>query len=237
MELKHIKNLSLIDNYLLGNLSEEQNQEFLLRLNSDEELRKEYAFVKNLPTALLENRSRRLRNKFSTWDIENSVNGSNDSRQLLFPWKKYMAIAACISLLIFVATMVEFNSEIDTASIFADNFSPYPSETVRGEESDKGYIFYSNRDYNKAISAFQKSKDESAKFFIGNSFLALNEPNRAISALNSYKGKKYKLAAQWYLALAHLQNNDSSAAKAILENLTLQKGAYGKKAFSLLQTI
>ena len=189
-----------------------------------------------MQSALSNDRSQRLKEKFNSWDKDSGSISQNPPVKII-PWKKYLAIAACISILIFVATNINFHQKTDTYTLFESNFTPYPSEIVRGKNSANGFTSYSNRDYNKAISAFQKDNSESSKFYLGNSFLAINEPNKAIAAFNNYSGQKYKLASQWYLALAHLQNDNISEAKIILSQLKFEKGAYGKKALALLKAL
>jgi len=237
MDANQIKNQTLIDDYLKDNLSGIERAKFLSQLESDSELAGELTFMKNMNEALSQNRAERLKEKFINWDKENNSSVVKGKEVKLIPWKKYLAVAASISLLIFLSWSLNSNEKINTLAIFDANFTVYPSEINRNSISDRSMISYSNKDYNIAISLLGESADPSANFFLGNSFLAISEPNKAILALENYTGSKYKLAAQWYLALAHLQNDDLDSSRAVLNKLKLQKGAYGKKANSLLKTI
>lgn len=106
-----------------------------------------------------------------------------------------------------------------------------------------GMDAYDQQDYGTAIrrleNYYNRTKDANAGLFLSISYLLEHQPVVAMSVLNKVTRQlngPAQEAAQWYLALAHLQNDDAELAKTLLKNIP-SDGLYGTSAQQLLQEL
>lgn len=149
-----------------------------------------------------------------------------------------VAIAACISLIIIFIEGCKFY-KLSPQKLYAENYTPYEPATHEESDSTLSKIgqAYREKKYGAVIN-LSKSSMLSVKdvFLTGMSFLETNDYARAISnfqvVITDVKDNKpsaLKDAAEYYLTLAYLRNNDYDQAielmNAIYNNSSHQYNA------------
>ena len=134
----------------------------------------------------------------------------------------------------------QFNSpeseNVEPEEIFASYYEPYTANgiTRNSDNIEENYLnaikAYDNGNYKEAIPSLvqrvaAKPDDFPTQLLLGNSYLNVSPPQTQ-KAIELFKkiaegnSDLYSTTANWYLALAYLQNNQSEAAKAIFEDLS-----------------
>lgn len=156
-------------------------------------------------------------------------------------------VAAVVLPLFFVGLLYYFLSKdpINSPAFAIDiNFEPYPTAAFQREMSKETafrfketFIAYEKGDYKSAVSLFQKEMpyDEENIFlelYYGISLVGAKQNHTAIPILEQIIATTpnaiVKEKAQWYLALAFLQENDMESAKPLLERFNNTRGIYHK---------
>jgi len=110
----------------------------------------------------------------------------------------------------------------------------------------KAVELYKNQEYNTAIEnlnaiPLQSTIYPDAQLLQSMSYLQLKQPGEAISRLTVLVQPEndhlLKDQASWYLALAYLQNNQTSFAKELLEKIVSDKSMHWDRAGELLKKI
>jgi len=154
-------------------------------------------------------------------DNENEITIKNVSklRRIL---RYSVAIAASISLIIIFIEGCKFY-KLSPQKLYAENYSPYELPTTAGQGDSnvsKIELAYREKKYGAVINLNKTSvlliKDV---FLTGMSFLETNDYSRAITNfqvviadVKDDKASSLKNAAEYYLALAYLRNNDYDQA-------------------------
>ncbi len=158
-----------------------------------------------------------------------------------------------VALLIGVWGYQKYQSEQIPATpqqIYANYFEPYPVVNFRGEKEDpkeieKAIDAYGNENYAKAIVLFDAilenpSSTYPSYFYNGLSNLAVGNSQAAIDALEVVLTTDNDLqeTAQWYIALAYLQQDDIAKARSVLQLLSAnENNAYQSKAVKILSEL
>ncbi len=173
--------------------------------------------------------------------------------------KRYWAAAAFIGVLLMAGLFYLPNGQND---VFADNFEAYEdilSKDVEIVLSERGAALdvealeqlqvglkdYQNKDFAKAIPVFEQYLKSSAKnykgeevqFYLAVSNLGAGQTNKAIKGFDMLlksESSKFKVDIEWYLALAHIKNDELSSAKSLLKGLE-SNDKYSKQAKNILE--
>ena len=182
--------------------------------------------------------------------IEKAPNTTNNKRW----WVLGILLIALIASL-WIWTQRSAASDNASNQIFATHFTPYSaSEITRGgtETLGEGYEnavkHYNEGDYNAAIAVLKKELQTSPddvrfQILLGSSYLSVKpiQSTAAISILKPLAADKAHLfteAAQWYLALAFLQEGQKNLALPLLQTLADKKmGQYPTLAQQLLSEL
>ena len=230
-----------LDAFFEGTMSQKEQRVLFEKIKTDPELKDAYAFRLNLAAALKNNRAKEIKGKTSNWDREAENEKPTAKVKSISNWMKYAAAASIICLIgIFYWTNHQTPEPENSLALFEANFKTAKVDIERDnvdKEINPAFIYYSNKEFEKAIAAFQEIDSEDAKFYLSNSFLALNEPQKAITTLQQYNGAKFETEVEWLIALANLKLGNKKQTKEILENLTKTKGAYSHKARKLLESL
>ena len=182
-----------------------------------------------------------------------------------------MKISSILPSLLFILLVLFSTSCSDTPaheSLFNNYFEPQPAtnlfasrsvpdEPATKEEiaktkkmmsnSAKGIEAYNNHQYDEAIKYFATymdlvgNKNEEINFYLGVSYLAENQVEKAkeiFTRLSKKSSKVRKAEAEWYLVLTLLKDNDiSGAEKGLNKIVKKKKHRYHEKALSLKQKI
>lgn len=236
------KDIELLDGYLENTLGADDRSAVEARLQNDSGFRQLLEDLKILKESIRQ--SSRVQLKEELVEIENKLSANPEGKTAsLRPW----IIGVAASLVLVVVTFLLWPKPTDTQELFAQYFEPYPNvimPTVRGDlEPDttlmaKAYRAYDSGDYEKAISLFEQvaAKDEGVYLYLGNSYLATNNPEKAIVCFekvwNDYD--VFDEQAEWYLSMAYLKTGDLKKANDLLNAIASKEGSFEIKAEKIL---
>lgn len=153
-----------------------------------------------------------------------------------------------------VVPIEQTTPEVETEQIFAANFQPYAvdnlqrSETSNDSDYQAAIEAYEVKDYATAIPILEQAlvatpNDNDIKMLLGNSYLGAKQ-GQAQAAVDLFKplaadeSSLYIEQAEWYLALAYLQNDQVVEAQSLLEEIAAEEiGKYPKLARAILKQL
>jgi len=145
----------------------------------------------------------------------------------IYPFIRTTLKYAASILLLLSLTGTYFYLTSSSAKLYKDNYVPYQLSVTRGESTssalEKEFIA---KNYTGVISTFKSLPNPTNKdyFLVAQVYQLTGEPNKAIRYYrllsgNSVTDNSFKDDAEYYLALAYLENNDPVAAKPIFEKI------------------
>lgn len=233
----------IIELYLLGELEPDVLQEFEAQLATDTRLQQRVELAKDLQDALDDAQEEVLfSEKLSILNDKYLEEGNTQPKKEQTPKSNQRRNIIGITLLItsimvsyFIWQQLNTPKTIAPDEVFASYYEPYSSNKLArgGDNADEAYLnaieAYDNKNYSAAITSLAqrvaaKPKEIPTQLLLGNSYLNVSPPETA-KAITLFKNIAegetiYTTSANWYLALAYLQNNQSEAAKVIFENLS-----------------
>ena len=117
---------------------------------------------------------------------------------------------------------------------------------VAADKIQQAYLEYQERNYDEAIKLFEEvrkvdtEKDVKLIFYLGNAYLANNNPEKAIETFNEIidYNHDYLSKTKWYLGLAFLKNGDLNKAQDVFEDMKENvTDSYKEKAIRALEEI
>ena len=156
---------------------------------------------------------------------------------------RYSVAVVAVALLIFVCVEVYSFYRLSSDRLFAEGYAPYVTTTTGGENDSTGSKIekaYWQEDY-KAVIRLNANSVLSVNdiFLTGMSYLETNDLARAISnfqvVIADVKDKarsELKDAAEYYLALAYLKNNDYDQAIELMNKIHDNSSHHYKKKFT-----
>jgi cytochrome c-type biogenesis protein CcmH/NrfG len=182
--------------------------------------------------------------------IDNSIISSKKKKNTFINVVK-LAVAACIISIISLTVYRTFftSKNVDEQKIYANYFKPLTNTDVivRGENDTtietKAAAAYEKEDYFEAVNVYQKivannPNNVKNNLFLGISFLATNQPKKAIEIFNNIiQSEEFHYDIRWYLALAYIKNKELQNATTILKTLTKEENYYQKDAVEILNEI
>jgi tetratricopeptide (TPR) repeat protein len=237
---------SLLEKYFEETLSVSEQKIFEELLDSDDELKEEFEFQMNLKKVIQQEQKAFLKQEFQ--DLEKERFNKENSSKSAF---SFLRIAASVVLLISLGAYFFLNKDVSNQNIFEEQFTAYPNVVypiVRGEgkENDNQYLAflaYEGEDYQKALSLFEKSYEESNVSYLliykSICLLKIQEPEKAITSLQEYiaKDQKFQDKAYWYLALSYLKVENTEQAVRCLEKVIALDNFNQDKAKSILKQL
>jgi len=246
-----MKNIDLIDNYLTGRLSKSDKASFDKALELDPDFVKEFQDVKEIQEGV-KSLSRKETLSFLK-DVEEDITKSEST---LNNHKMKKSIAAAASLLLIAAfsffTLSNNTEDPSLQSLYNDNFESYNNiyGIVRGENDQasnleaQAFRAYDMGNYNLSALTFAelvKTERTAINYlYMGLSNLEASNTEEAIKNLNATLNNfdEFDAQAKWYLAMAHLSNEDEEAAISSLADLAsskLENSVYKSKAEEVLK--
>lgn len=216
-----------IESYLLGELDDETKRTFEEEIEGNPSLKEEVEYQHQIikGTRLVFHQQRIA--EF----LEEAKKEEANRKPRIQPFVYYLAA----SILVLISLWAVINSRFSNLSekeLFAENYLIEDvafNYHVRGNTDSslppKGMESFKEKDYKAANVEFlqhyqQNPASDSLKFLIGITYLELGDQISAISFFQDILTKKntseIHLKATWFLALAHLGNEDSESTKAIL---------------------
>lgn len=245
------EDIELIERYLNSELSPEELDAFKQRLEVDSAFAEKVDDYKAIITGVRHLGHKKFTEELAAWEheIKNEETAVQTIDLRARRWKKYLAVAAAVVLLIL--SLLYFmvpRAPVNTEDLFTAYFVPYDDVvSVRdGRENDEtlGYALqnYGDGKYKEAIPYFQSylstdSQNHDAMFYLGTSALAEKNTAVAVPPLRELVAQRsiYAEQAAWYLALAALLENNKESARTQLKDIAENKShSMHEKAEELL---
>lgn len=248
--------LERIDDYVLGNLSGTELQDFEARLQTDSDLRYEVKQQQLIRKALSDKESMGFRKLLMAIDEKLTVDSETPiikmtkdmSTSNKSSWK-FLKIASVFVVLIGLTCAIWFWPKNDI-NLFNDYYTPYPAKDLtRGENTkssttdDKLLTFYRKGKYDQTISLLEDKlknnpSDERLKIYLGNSYLNTDQEEKALLLFETFgNNSSYFYDAQWFAALTYIKTNTPEKAIPILTKLSENINLYRNKALEILNKL
>lgn len=229
------QNNEQLDRYFRNEMSEEERKEFLIKIENDEELKRQFDQHKDLVKAI----------QFSS--LGNLKDQLKEKEKEYTPTPKksfiYLKMAAGICLLaISTWFIVEFSKTSSSPNkLYADNYEPYPNIVNPLNRSSDAiskdpYALFELGEYNEALSILKTyNQTDTVLFYTGQVHLALNQNTPAIESFEKIQtSSMFADATMWYKALAYLAEGKATEAKEVLSSISKGESAYSQRAKSIL---
>ena len=206
------KDISRFEDYLSGNMTEEESEDFSRQLEENDELRQELVEFESVRELI---RLEGLRQEILSIHSDKS---STPIKKSVAKRSYSILIAASLVLLISIISVITLDKR-DSPSIDS-LFEPYPDIITKRDTDPQELIsWYNNKEYQKvltSINIFDIKNDTMALYYI-NSLIASNNIESDISQLEKYTSTEYKYHQQirWYLVLYYMQNENYFEAREI----------------------
>ncbi len=242
-----MENTELIERYFEGKLSPSERQAFETRAAQETAFSEEVALQRNIREGLRAVGRARMLSQLEV--VEGGMSAYHPPTQVISFDERtrqrfYWVAAAALVLLIPVYFLLKANASQD--KLFARHFVPYANTATRSSQDPLSNALeqYRSKNYAKALGILESIESEgdgsdSTLFYKANVHLQLDQPREAVTALQKIPATSaFYDEAQWYLALAFLQNNEPTEAKKIVSEIS-QKPThpYQKQATELLKDI
>lgn len=245
--MSELENISLIDRYLSGQMSEEEESLFQKRLKADEEFQALFEEIKLIPDAMMLQKKRQLLEHLDKIDTKPTT--LKPTRFNPFsPKNKIGWYAAASIALVFMVRLLFMSPSTDSLALFEEYYEVYPNlehPIKRGvDDGDsieiKAFHEYELGNYQSSIELFTTLKNDSSNvsnFYQGNCYLALDKPLDAITYYDKISDSTFLYYNQltWYKGLSYLHLDKLTEAKSSFKILILGKSSYSLKAQEILQ--
>ncbi len=241
------QDLELIESYLQGTLTVEEQSAV------EDRMRNDTAFASRV--RLVDEMSKALNTEVADFKkdleiIEQELKSKKKNSRQNFNYRYLMAAAVSIVALVVASYLIWFQAPTPDR-LFSDYFQVPPENiTVRASSGSEllraALQAYNQQDYQSAVSGFEQvlanePENEGVLFYSGICYLALEQPQDArnrFHILQKFESGEYLTAAQWFLGLTYLKLNDIDKARDILSALH-EKGAgkYAADAGQLLKEL
>lgn len=137
-----------------------------------------------------------------------------------------MRVAALIIVLVLIAGLVQY-SLLDAGKLYQSKYDTYELGTSRDASNEPALITaYHNHDMAQVIALYESNALKQDHFLAGQAYLALDNPQKAITAFDAQltanataSFKPYQDDAEYYLALAWLKAGRTDKALPIFEKI------------------
>jgi hypothetical protein len=142
---------------------------------------------------------------------------------------RWLVAASFVGIMMIVG--LRYYAFLSSENIFREEFAPYALSTKRGQGSSQDIAsLYRSGDYDAYLAEYKVKQLKSLQeiFLAGNAYLVKDQPSRAIESFSQVIHENEKLApddqryfedAEYFLALAFLQNNDPDKAQPIFQKI------------------
>lgn len=230
-----------IEGYLNDTLSEPQKKSFEKEILANSKLKNEVEKHRELHLQLknfdvLDFRKKLLEIESQT-KIKNVVSKGN---------LRYLKPAVATILLLIGLSLVWLFLNNSQKNLFEKYYQPYPIEDVtRGEQDDLSFEItkkYNESEYQEIVQHLEMlvrdfPKNDLFKLYLGNSYLNLNEEDKAISVFSDISQNIYKEEALWYTTLSYLKTNNIQNVKSEIDKVIQYDGIYKQNALELLDEL
>ncbi len=153
--------------------------------------------------------------------------------------------------LVGIASVLYLGKDQPNEKLFAEYYQPYPNiaSSMRGELTEgklqDALQQYDAGDYKAALKLLQEilaaePDNAAANFYAAVSYLKVEGSDRAVARLQkviALNDSKFSEPAEWYLALAYLQQNNLAQTRATVEAIIGKDHLYKEQAIKLLERL
>lgn len=241
--------LDKIDRYLLGEISEVENDEMEKQLE-DKDFKADYDDYKLLIEGVKYSGRKDMLRKLQA--IEEESRRREEGRSSGRGINRYIAgIAASVALIAAIFMGYQQFGQDTPAQIAAQYFEPYPAVVggaTRSVEEDKTALeramqLFESENYNESLVLLQTIETgeyrEVREFYIAHAYHCMGNPAESLEryqALIESEGL-FREQAEWYLALAYLQTGDKAEATKWLGKIKNSDSEYADKADKVLNSM
>jgi predicted Zn-dependent protease len=237
-----------IKKYLTNQLSPIERNAFEQEMENDPFLKESVEGFEMFDEQLTMNNLNTIESSLNN-KIDAKINQTKNGKIILMNAIKFVAAACVIGIFSFMMYRSFFSNKLDEQTIYASYFKPLTNTdaTVRGEndstEEAKAAQAYEKEDYFEAVNFYQKlvaNNPDNVKnnLFLGISFMATNQPKKAIDILNKITtSEEFHFDIQWYLGLAYIKNKEIQNAQSVFANLSKEDNYYQKEASEILEKL
>ena len=237
-----MKEHDLIRKYLHGELSLKEEQIFNELLSSNPQ----FADEVELQSVYYADRSSNLKTELQALKPKVA-----ETRSTSFNKIAVIAVLLCLLLVLgYLFQNQRSENNLNYANIYLEETHPAPSVLMSGKDGDVLWMeciqLYNDKNYNQAIEFFDKAIDrglhkQQSKLYIGLSFLYQTPPKlkKAISIFLELITSKslYSEEANWYLALAKLEQSKKDECLKLLDEIIIKKSWNHQKAKTLKESL
>jgi tetratricopeptide (TPR) repeat protein len=258
------KDISIIEDYLTGQLSEEQRKTVEKRIREDAEFKQKYEFEKQLfdtfnddswnfadknDPALNSYKATIHSDDFQKIKESIAEAGKDHEPEKLNrknnrSWILYVAAAVVIVL---IAVQVLLKDSVTNEELYYTyiNLDDLPSFVIRNEAPKhtlaKAENFFEQKNYEASIALFkdiliENEKDSRVYIYLGIAYTESGNYDKATKIFNQLIASDLLDAEKgyWYKALLYLKMNDEKASKSVLETIIANKYYNAEQAAELL---
>jgi tetratricopeptide (TPR) repeat protein len=238
----------LIDDYLLGKLSDEKRKAFERELAINQSLRKEVKLCAELNKSIYEDDVIALREKLKI--SQRSLSQAKSLNKTLI----ISAISAASLLIIFALRIVLVDYNPTHTELYHKHFQPY---RVAGDrrgvnQGHSAYHYgeivklYTNGEYAQVTPWLEAqikrdSMDLETGLMLSTVYLETNNAEKAEEILTKMLHSTYSITfdetLEWYLALAVLRQGKIDEVKKILMKIVHEDGFYSGEALAILESL
>ncbi len=245
-----------IEQYLLGQLDENDKAAFEKEMENDSSLKEEVRTHAGVLQGLDEIRAEKLKSHFQELESNLPKEESNEEKVVEMQPSKGLGsiwkVAAAIVLLA-IPTYLILNSGPTADELYNQYYQSYPNvitSTERSQEENppeqnEALAYYESGNFEAAIEAFQAELEElpeaaDMQFYLGVSQMETNRLEHAIESLTAVvesNNTQFRDQALWYLALAKMKNGNEVEAEGLLKHIITKENSYSTRAEEILEQL
>ncbi len=253
---KNSETYQLIDDYLLGRLSEDESARIKEHIASDNEFAEKVQMHQAVIDGLAEHASEELKSELNS----NRVKPKASDKPVASVLKK-LGYAAVLLLLVGVAGYFYLSRPTLSENLYQEYFTPYPNRVTEGARGTQSYFAelsdedkatitksleaYENQEYHSVISNLEKMAEllneyPALKFYLALSHSQSGNPEKAIKYFEELKSTPedfYSEVLPWYLSMSYLQNNQPEMARGQLTIIVEKEYVFDEKAKEVLRLL
>ncbi|MEW7277743.1 hypothetical protein ABW636_04025 [Aquimarina sp. 2201CG1-2-11] len=236
-----------IEDYLQGSLPQEELVTFEQEMEKNDALKEEVAMHRALHTTLQDADTIAFKNKLKNISAHIRLDEAPDVVSIR-PNRDglYYKMAAVIVVLFGIGTLLyTSNSAQHALDLYGAYYAPFPVEDMtRGETSIEVQDIikqYGKGIYDSVVVALEKypniREQQPLSLYLGNSYLNIDQEEKAIQQFENVEDTKYLEVAQWYLSLTYLKLNKTAKVEELLLEIIGYDGTYKSRATELLELL
>ncbi len=237
----------LIQKYLEGDISSEEYELIEEMKRRDEAFAKELTDYQKILTGMQGLSMDRFKQELQNWEkAHQAKQGTLDSQQLSFSFRKYYRIAGIILLLLIgslAILIIQKPSRPTPEELYKEYYEPYEDLIIDHEKDVAdtqqqlylGMDAYKQEKYDQAMmylqNYVQQYPDELSPYlYLGIAYMEVEDMSQAIQKFQKLTtSPELGQQAQWYMALAYLKEGKIEKSIEILKNIVDIQSAHYKR--------